>query len=58
MNNPQDILIRIPITEYDIELFRDLVNTGESFTWQFLSENSDDTVHCTFYYDTGEDDDE
>lgn len=30
------IRITIPITEYDIDLFKQLLDDGESFEWDFI----------------------
>ena len=34
--------VNVPISEYDIELFRDLVNFGDEFDWTFKSENGEE----------------
>ena len=49
MNN--QIYIQIPISESDLELFKDLVYSGETFDWSFESECSDHTVNVTFIKD-------
>lgn len=45
--------IQIPITEFDLESFKDLVYSSEEpFTWTFTAENSDEEVSVTFIKDT------
>ena len=40
--------INIPITEDDIEMFKHLVNRGESFSWTFRTEDSEELIEINF----------
>jgi hypothetical protein len=40
--------INIPITESDIEKFKHLVNRGETFSWTFRTEDSEELIEINF----------
>ena len=40
--------INIPITEDDIEMFKHLVNRGETFSWTFRTEDSEELIEINF----------
>ena len=40
--------INIPITEDDIEMFKHLVYSGQTFTWVFQTEDSEELIEINF----------
>ncbi len=53
MNNIID-QINIPITESDLEMFKDLVYSGETFSWTFKTEDSEELVEVNFIQEESE----
>ncbi len=40
--------INIPITESDLEMFKDLLYSGETFSWAFETEDSAELIQVNF----------
>jgi hypothetical protein len=40
--------MNIPITEDDLEMFKKLVYNGETFTWVFQTEDSEELIEINF----------
>ena len=40
--------MNIPITESDLEMFKNLVYSGQTFTWVFQTEDSEELIEINF----------